>query len=79
MRKKWAELHLTLRIGLITLILGSSPLLIVLGLNSLGVLEAGNAMGPGILVFITFWPSIILITIGSFLTFSKRRKLKQTI
>lgn len=49
MRTKWSKLHKILRIGLIILIVGISPLLIVLGLNELGVIDAGNAVGPGIL------------------------------
>ncbi|WP_339755581.1 hypothetical protein [Algoriphagus aquimarinus] len=74
MRKKWSKLHLTLRIGLIALIIGISPLLILLGLNELGVIDAGNAIGPGILAMLTFYPSIILIIIGSVLTYRNRRK-----
>jgi len=76
MRKKWSKLHLTLRIGIILLIVGISPLLIVLGLNELGVIDAGNAVGPGILAMLTFYPSIILIIIGSVLTFIRNRKAK---
>ncbi len=79
MRKKWRNLHVTLRIGLIILTLGLSPLLIIIGLDALGVVEAGNALGPGLLVFITFWPSIILIIIGSILTLLKKRKVKKTV
>ncbi|SFA99563.1 hypothetical protein [Algoriphagus aquimarinus] len=74
MKTKWSKLHKTLRIGLITLIIGISPLLILLGLNELGVIDAGNAVGPGILAMLTFYPSIILIIIGSVLTYRNRRK-----
>jgi hypothetical protein len=74
MKKNWKNLHITLRIGILGLLIGTSPILILIGLDSLGVLDAGNALGPGTLVFISFWPSIILIAIGSVLTFLKRRK-----
>jgi hypothetical protein len=76
MRKKWSKLHLTLRIGIILLIVGISPLLIILGLDEIGLIEAGNAVGPGILAMLTFYPSIILIIIGSVLTFLRSRKAK---
>ncbi len=78
MRTKWKKLHITLRIGVIILIVGISPLLIVLGLNELGVIDAGNALGPGILAMLTFYPSIILIIIGSVLTYLHRRKTMVT-
>lgn len=76
MRKKWSKLHLTLQIGIILLIIGISPLLIVLGLSELGFLDAGNAVGPGILAMLTFYPTIILIIIGTILTFIRSRKAK---
>ncbi|MEB2780892.1 hypothetical protein U3A58_10855 [Algoriphagus sp. C2-6-M1] len=74
MRTKWRKLHKTLRIGLIVLVVGSSPLLIIIGLDELGAIDAGNAVGPGILAMLTFYPSIILIIIGSVLTYRSRRK-----
>ena len=76
MKEKWNKLHVMLKIGLITAIVGISPLLIIVGLDKLEFIEAGNAIGPGILAFITFWPSILLIIIGSILTLIKRRKAK---
>jgi hypothetical protein len=79
MRKKWSKLHLTLRIGIILLIVGISPLLIILGLSELGVIYAGNALGLGILAMLTFYPSIILIIIGSVLTFIRSRKAKVSL
>jgi hypothetical protein len=74
MKKNWSRFHNTLKIGLILLITGTSPLLVIVGLDQLGVIDAGNAMGPGILAMLTFWPSIILIIIGSILTFKKRKQ-----
>jgi hypothetical protein len=78
MRKKWNKLHVTLRIGLIILTVGLSPLLIIIGLDELGVLEAGNAFGPGLLAMISFFPSVILIIIGAILTFLNWNKVEKT-
>ncbi len=58
---KISRLNLPLKIGISTLILGSGPLLIILLLETLGIIDVSNPIGPGIL---TFWPSIILIIIG---------------
>jgi hypothetical protein len=74
MKKNWSRFHNTLKIGLILLTIGTSPLLVIVGLDQIGVIDAGNAMGPGILAMLTFWPSIILIIIGSILTFKKRKQ-----
>ena len=74
LKKKWNKLHIVLKTGIITAIAGISPLLIIIGLDKLEFIEAGNALGPGLLAFISFWPSVLLITIGSILTLIKRRK-----
>jgi len=58
---KISRLNLPLKIGISTLILGSGPLLIILFLETLGIIDVSNPVGPGIL---TFWRSIILIIIG---------------
>ena len=76
MKSNWKKLHLTLKIGLIVFVLGASPLLILLGLDALGLIDAGNAVGPGILAALSFYPSVILIIIGSILTYRKRNKAK---
>jgi hypothetical protein len=76
MKSKWIKLHKTLKIGLILFIVGSGPLLIIIGLDALGIINAGNPLGPGILAVLTFFPSIILIIIGSILTFLKLKKEK---
>lgn len=76
MKSTWSKLHKTLKIGIIILILGTGPLLILLGLDALGLIDAGNAVGPGILAVLSFYPSIILIIIGSILTYRKRKKAK---
>ncbi|MDC0117310.1 hypothetical protein OAI16_05370 [Flavobacteriaceae bacterium] len=61
---KISRLNLPLKIGISTLILGSGPLLIILFLETLGIIDVSNLVGPGILAFLTFWPLIILIIIG---------------
>lgn len=76
MKTTWSKLHLTLKIGLIVFVIGTGPLLILLGLDALSVSDAGNAVGPGILAMLSFYPSIILIVIGSILTYRKRNKAK---
>jgi hypothetical protein len=70
---RFLKLNLPLKIGIILFALGSSPLLAVIGFDALGLIEAGNPIGPGILAFLTFWPSIILIIIGSILTYKKNK------
>ena len=76
MKSTWSKLHLTLKIGLIVFILGTGPLLILLGLDALGLIDAGNAVGPGIVAVLSFYPSVILIIIGGILTYRKRNKVK---
>jgi hypothetical protein len=76
MKSKWSKLHKTLKTGLILFIVGSGPMLIISGLDALGIINAGNALGPAILALLTFFPSIILIIIGSILTFLKQKKKK---
>lgn len=72
-------MHVTLKIGLLVFILGAGPLLVVLGLDALGLMDAGNAVGPGILAMLCFYASIILIIIGSILTYQKRKKEKLSL
>ncbi|WNH09913.1 hypothetical protein [Thalassobellus suaedae] len=76
MKSTWSKLHKTLKIGIIIFILGTGPLLILLGLDALGLIDAGNAVGLGILAVLSFYPSIILIIIGSILTYRKIKKAK---
>ncbi|MFC2114309.1 hypothetical protein ACFLRI_03070 [Bacteroidota bacterium] len=79
MKSTWKKLHKTLKIGLIIFILGSGPLLVLIGLDAIGLVEAGNAVGFGILAMLSFYPSLILIIIGSILTYRKRKKEKKTL
>ena len=52
--------------GLILLILGTGPLLTVILLARFGVTKDPNPnpIGVGILTFLTFWPSVIMMIIG---------------
>ncbi len=75
MKSNWKKLHITLKIGLIIFLIGSGPFFIVMGLDALGIISPGNlALGTGPLVFISFWPSIILIIIGIVRTYLKGKK-----
>ncbi|PTM07714.1 MAG: hypothetical protein DA407_10075 [Bacteroidetes bacterium] len=75
MKSSWKKLHILLKIGLIILLIGCGPFFIVMGLDALGVIQAGNlALGTGPLVFISFYPSLILIIIGGILTYKKIKK-----
>jgi len=68
-------------IGLALFVLGSGPLLITILLASFGLTRDPNPnpVGFGILAFLTFWPSVILIVIGIARTISKRRAAKEAV
>jgi hypothetical protein len=61
-------------VGALLFLLGTGPLLIVILLASLGFTKDPNPnpVGLGILAFLTFWPSVILMLLG-FLTGRRRR------
>jgi len=71
-----SKFHITLKIGILILVIGISPLLLILLGDTLGLLDAGNAVGPGILAAVTFWPAIILIAIGTIISLVKRNAIK---
>lgn len=54
------------RIGVALLILGSAPLLIVIVAAGIGLWPDPNPnpIGPGLLLFFTFWPAVICILVG---------------
>jgi len=52
------------KIGLIIFIVGCSPLLLIMLCAKLGILDDPNPVIFGIMAFLTFWPSLILIFIG---------------
>ena len=52
-------------IGVGFLTLGTGPLLAVIGIAKMGIGDPNpNPLGFGILAFLTFWPSILLIVVG---------------
>ena len=73
----WNKLHKVLQVGLYLLFFGSAPLLIVIALDALSVLDAGNGLAFGLLTLLTFYPSLVLIVVGGVLTLIKRRKKSQ--
>jgi hypothetical protein len=59
------------KIGLWWHILGCGPLYLMILLSWVGVLERDiNPIGPGLLAFFSFWPSLILMIVGAL----KKRK-----
>jgi len=73
LKSRIGKLHWTLKVGLIILVIGTGPLLIVGLLQILGAYE-GTGLGFGLLFFVSFWPSIILIVIGVIITALNRKK-----
>ncbi len=73
----WNKLHKVLQVGLCLLFFGSAPLLIVIALDALSIIDAGNALAFGLLTLLTFYPSLVLIGVGGVLTLIKRRKKSQ--
>ena len=64
------------RIGLLLLIGGSSPLLLIVAAAKLGLTADPNPnpVGPGILVMLTFWPGVICLLIGMGAVAAARRR-----
>jgi hypothetical protein len=54
------------QVGLTLLIVGSGPLLFIIAAAALGLWPDPNPnpIGPGLLAFFTFWPSVICIVVG---------------
>ena len=79
MKSKWSKLHITLKIGLILLIVCYGPSLILWGLYALGINIDSKPLNIVLstLNFITFLPSVILIIVGVILTFLKLKKERE--
>jgi len=67
----FSKFHITLKIGLLIFIIGFGPLLFVLLGDSLGLLDAGKAVGPGMIAAFSFWPALVLIIIGTIISLVK--------
>jgi hypothetical protein len=52
------------------------PLLLIMLVVTLDLLNAGNAVGPGILAAVSFWPAIALLVIGTIISLVKRNTTK---
>jgi hypothetical protein len=54
------------KIGLMILALGSGPLLAIIFLAKVGIWPDPNPnpIGPGLLMFLTFWPGVITLLSG---------------
>ena len=70
--KKFLKLNLFVKTGFFTLVLGTVPLLVIIILDTFGLVNVSNPVGFGIISFITFWPAIILIIIGAFKQYFKK-------
>ena len=64
MRKYWESRFV--RTGLALFVLGCGPLLLIIVAAAVGLWPDPNPnpIGPGILAFLTFWPSLICMVIG---------------
>jgi hypothetical protein len=68
-------------IGLILFILGSGPLLTVILLAWLGMTKDPNPnpIGFGMLAFLTFWPSVILVLVGVVQSYTRYQSSQRTV
>lgn len=62
------------KIGLGLVVLGWSPLWLIVLLAAIGVWpdKNPNPVGPGLLFFLTFWPAILCLAVGSFQVWRRR-------
>ena len=68
-------------IGLILLIVGTGPLLTVILLAWLGVTKDPNPnpVGFGMLAFLTFWPSVILVIVGVAQSYTRYKSAQPSV
>lgn len=67
------------RLGFFLLVLGNAPVLTIIFLAKIGVWpdRNPNPVGPGLLSFVTFWPGVILLTLGFLRVRAKRQRLSR--
>jgi len=72
MRPFWRSRYFV--VGAVLLLVGTGPLVSVIVLASLGLTKDPNPnpIGFGILAFLTFWPSVVLMLLG--VVTSRRRR-----
>ncbi len=61
-----------IRVGMAGLVLGTGPLLLAVAISYLMGDRNPNPVGPGILAFLTFWPSVLLVLIGVVVTIVRK-------
>ena len=63
-------------IGLVLLVLGAGPLLLIVVAAEVGLTSDPNPnpIGPGLLAFVTFWPAVLLIVWGLIASVLRYRK-----
>lgn len=63
------------KIGFWLFVIGSGPLLAILVLAGIGLWPDPNPnpLGPGLLAFVTFWPSLTCMIIGAVQAFQASR------
>jgi hypothetical protein len=64
------------RVGLGLFVFGCGPLLCIIGAAAVGLWPDPNPnpIGPGLLAFLTFWPSVICLLVGVVRVWRARRK-----
>lgn len=79
--KTKSKKNILLIIGVVLLVIGSGPLLIIMGLAALGFGDDPNPNPVifGIMAALTFWPSIILIAIGLYRNYKKSSSRKVSV
>jgi hypothetical protein len=67
--------------GLVLLVLGSGPLLTVILLAWLGLTKDPNPnpVGLGIIAFLTFWPSVILLIVGAARSYGRYKSARRSV
>jgi hypothetical protein len=68
------------RIGAIIALVGWTPLLAIIVLAAVGLWPDPNPnpIGPGLLFFVTFWPAVICLGIGTLQACRRRRQRGDT-
>jgi hypothetical protein len=72
----WDRLNKWIKRGILLLAIGSTPLLIAIGLDALGIIDGGTFLLFGLIVFLTFWPGIVMIIFGIFTQIVKHFRKK---
>ena len=63
-----------IRTGALLFLIGPGFLVLAYAISRVMGDEHPNPVGPGLLTYFLFWPSVILLSIGALWTFIKNRK-----